>query len=84
MNSPGDQPDQSLPWKNSFEQAEEALHRGVVGAAALGRHAPGEAVPLADRDPAGPAVRKSVEIGTLKLRKSVKFDRQIIRKSVAG
>lgn len=29
-------------------------------------------------------IRKSVEIGTLKLRKSVKFNRQIIRKSVAG
>ena len=67
-----------------LEQAEEALHRRVVWAAALGGHAPGEAVPLADRNPAGPAVRKCVEIGTLKLRKSVKFDGQIIRKSVAG
>lgn len=39
-----------------LEQAEEALHRGVVRAAALGGHAPGEVVVLADRDPAGPAV----------------------------
>ena len=39
-----------------LEQAEEALHRRVVRAAALGGHAPGEAMPLADRDPAGPAV----------------------------
>lgn len=37
-------------------QAEEALHRGVVGAAALGRHAPDQAVPLAYRYPARPAV----------------------------
>ena len=36
--------------------AEEALAGGVVGAAPLGRHAADEPGPLADRDPARPAV----------------------------
>lgn len=36
--------------------AEEALHRGVVGAASLGRHASHQPVLLADGDPPGPAV----------------------------
>ena len=39
-----------------LEQAEEALGAGVVAAHALARHAPGQPVRLADRDPPRPAV----------------------------
>ncbi len=42
-----------------FETAEEAFGGRVVGAAALGAHGSGQAVPLADGYPFGPAIMAS-------------------------
>ena len=48
--------DSAIPIISVLEPPEEALHRGVVRAAALPRHRPGQPVPLAYGYPAGPAV----------------------------
>lgn len=64
-----------------LEPSEEALHRRAVGAAPLLRHRPDQAVPVANRNPPGPAVVASaVGVG----RQPLPFGKSLARGLEAG